>query len=73
MSREYHGMNVSLALAMGLDREETYKKMSYTDMELSRRMWWLIYTGDRSSALSEGGRTMIQPDEMLDTAEPALG
>jgi hypothetical protein len=40
--------------------------------ELSRRMWWLIYTGDRSAALSEGGRMLIGDEELIDTIDPPL-
>jgi hypothetical protein len=35
-------------------------------------MWWLIYTGDRSAALSEGGRMLIGEEELIETSDPLL-
>jgi hypothetical protein len=43
-----------------------------TEQELLRRMWWLIYTGDRSAALSEGGRMLIGEEELIETSDPLL-
>lgn len=63
-------MNVALVLALQLHKEDTYAKMEPSDAEMFRRMWWLVFTGDRSGALSEGQVTLLPPEDLISTNEP---
>jgi hypothetical protein len=70
MCRQYQGINVALALALHLNREETYSQWAPAEAELFRRIWWLIYTGDRSGALIDGQSMMLPADQLITTQEP---
>jgi hypothetical protein len=70
MCRQYQGVNVALALALSLHREETYTQWAPAEAELFRRIWWLIYTGDRSGALIDGQGFMLPADQLITTQEP---
>jgi hypothetical protein len=70
MCRQYHGINVALALALHLNKEETYTQWTPAQAEMFRRIWWLIYTSDRSGALIDGQATMLPADQLITTHEP---
>jgi hypothetical protein len=61
-------VGVSGCSAGATEPGQTYAAMDPLEGRMTRRMWWIMYSGDRSAACCEGERMLINEDDVGDVA-----
>ncbi|WVF70608.1 hypothetical protein IAT40_005400 [Kwoniella sp. CBS 6097] len=60
-----HGETQSLAISLGLHREETYQGLNPIESERGRRVWFNIHNADKFEAVSRGKPILLRSDEFM--------
>jgi Fungal specific transcription factor domain len=58
----WNGLAISIAHGFGMHRNAEESKLSGADKRLWRRIWWTLFTRDRSAAVAFGRPVMINMD-----------
>ena len=69
-AQQLFGGCVALALLHGYHHEATYFGLDPITTEMRRRTWWIMYTGDRSSASINSSPGLMIDENDVDTALP---
>ena len=69
-AQQLFGGSVALALLHGLHHEPTYFGLDPITTEMRRRVWWILYTGDRSSGSINSTPGLMIDENDVDTALP---
>ena len=70
VSRQYVGASIAMALQDGLHREGTYASLPPIEREVRRRIWWILYSSDRSTATIDPFPGLLINEDDCDTALP---
>ena len=69
-ARQFFGSSIALALQDGYHHEATYAGLDPITNELRRRIWWILYLGDRSTASIDPSFSLMIDENEVDTALP---
>ncbi|OCF39525.1 hypothetical protein I317_06684 [Kwoniella heveanensis CBS 569] len=67
-----YGEAQSLAISLGLHREETYQGLNPIESERRRRVWFNIHNADKFEAVSKGKPILLRSDEFMGSESTKL-
>ncbi|ORX35946.1 fungal-specific transcription factor domain-domain-containing protein [Kockovaella imperatae] len=59
------GEAISLAISLGLHREDSYRGLNPIETERRRRVWFLIFNADKFEAVFRARPILLRPDEFV--------